>query len=200
MKRAFKNIDKQESDYLKRVPCVTVKTNNYKQMKKRFIPTILLCILFGTAFGQFQIPLYASGNNAGLSVSNDYSLLSVTGQNAIGLTSDANNKIFLGLLAPVKYVLTDASITSFGLTQLFQNFPNPYKTQTTIPFEISIQAKVKLTVFNILGQPIAQLVDEELPPGKHFISFDSKKVKPGLFLYQLEVGNFRALKTMVLTK
>ena len=116
------------------------------------------------------------------------------------LTSDANNKIFLGLLAPVRYVLTDASLTSNGFTKLFQNFPNPYKTQTTIPFEISKKGKVKLTVFDILGQAVAVVVDQELPPGKHLIKFDSEKIKPGLFLYQLEVGDFRATKTMVLTK
>lgn len=169
-------------------------------MNRKIILIFVLSVLFGTAFGQFQVSLYAPGNNGGLSANNDYSLLSVTGQNAIGLTSDANNKVFLGLLAPVKYVLTDANETSLGFTQLFQNFPNPYKTQTTIPFEISIQAKVKLTVFDILGQQVALLVDQELPPGKHFINFDSKEGKPGLFLYELEVGSFRAIKTMVLNK
>lgn len=169
-------------------------------MNRKIILILVLSGLFGTAFGQFQVPLYAPGNTGGESINDVYSLLSVTGQNAIGITSDANNKVFLGLLAPVRYVLTDAHETNLGFTQLFQNFPNPYKTQTTIPFEISKNMKVKLTVFDILGQPVAILVDQELPPGKHFINFDSKKIKPGLFLYQLEVGNFRAIKTMVLTK
>jgi len=199
MKRACKISCAQEDDY-KRVPYDKTTTNNYNHMIKRFVLLILCSILLGTAFGQFQVPLYASGNTGGLSVNNDYSLLSVTGQNAIGLTSDANNKVYLGLLAPVRYVLTDANLTSFGLTQLYQNFPNPYKMQTTIPFEISKQTKVKLTVFDILGRPVAIIVDEELPQGKHFIIFDSKEIKPGLFLYQLEVGDFRAIKTMVLTQ
>ncbi len=169
-------------------------------MIKKLIIILIFCGMAGTGFGQFLIPLYAPGNTAGESTNSSYSLLSVTGQNAIGLTSDADNKAYLGLLAPVRYVFTDVEIITAQGNQLLQNYPNPYKTKTSIPFEISKPSKVKLTVINFVGQCVEVLLNQELSAGSHVVIFNSEEVKPGLFLYRLEVGNYTATKTMILTK
>jgi len=168
-------------------------------MKNKYILIIILSAIFEPAFCQFKIPLHVSGNSACMSISFDNLILSVTGQNAIGVTSNANNKVYLGLLAPVRYVLTDANSTAFGSTQLFQNFPNPFKQQTTISFEISKYEKVKLSIIDVLGQHVDLLLDKELPPGKHLVYFDADNIKPGLYLYRLETSNFLATKNMILT-
>ena len=169
-------------------------------MFKKLFMILAFCGIGGTAFGQFLIPLYAPGNTGGESTNMSYSLLSVTGQNTIGLTSNSNNKVYLGLLAPVRFIFTDAEITQFGGTQLFQNYPNPFKTKTTIPFEISKVSKVKLTIIDIVGQQVEVLLNQELPPGEHNVIFDAEKIKPGMFLYKLEVAGYAATKTMILTK
>jgi hypothetical protein len=168
-------------------------------MNKKFIILTILVLLFGTTFGQFQIPLHAPGNSAGLISDNNFSFLSVIGQNTIGVASDGNNKAYFGLLAPVRFVLTDITIVRSENIQLFQNYPNPYKIQTTIPFEISSPLRVKLTVFDVFGRNIKQLLDQEMPQGKHLVPFDAKNIGPGLYLFRLEAGGFVATKNMVLT-
>ena len=168
-------------------------------MKKKYILIAIFIVIFGSTYSQFKIPLHVSGNTAGMSTSFDNSILSVTGQNAIGVTSDGNNKVYLGLLAPVRYVLTDVNSEVFGATQLFQNYPNPFKQQTTISFEISKSENVKITIIDVLGQHVDLLLDQELPPGKHLVLFNAENIKPGLYLYRLETSDFWATKNMILT-
>ena len=74
----------------------------------RYIVTLVLITVLGVAYGQHQVPLDAPGNSAGLSTGDVYNMLSVTGQNAIGPTANDSYKAYLGLLGPVRYVLTDA--------------------------------------------------------------------------------------------
>jgi len=195
----------------------------------KFIIAVVFCMAFGTAFGQYLVPLYAPGNSGETSAGGSYTLLSVTGQNGIGpvtgnsyhayfgllapytlLSVTGQNGIgpvtgnsyhaYFGLLAPVRYVLTDADVLEQGFTRLYQNYPNPFKDKTTIPFEMSRHGKVTLTVFDVLGQPVEILLQQQFPPGKHLAVFDAERMKPGLFFYQLKVDDFKSTKTMVLTK
>lgn len=169
-------------------------------MKKKYFLIIVLTIVSVSVFCQNKIPLYASGNAAGYSMGTDNSNLSVTGQNVIGVTANTNNTVYIGLLAPVRYVLTDVKTTEIGSTHLYQNFPNPFKQNTTISFEIAKTEKVKLTVVDILGQHVDLLLDQYLFPGKHHVFFNAENTKPGMYFYRLETTDFRATKNMILTK
>jgi hypothetical protein len=161
---------------------------------------LMFSAIFETVVSQYKIPLAVSGSAGGVSIGFDNSVFSVTGQNTIGLTSDANNRIYFGLLAPLRYVLTDTKLIGQGSNQLFQNYPNPFRQQTSISFEISKSSKVKLTVIDILGQQVDLLLDQELPVGKHTVFFNAENVNPGLYFYRLETGDFWLTKNMILTK
>ena len=166
----------------------------------KYIATIVFTVLLGTAFGQYQVPLYTSANSAGYSSDNAYGMLAVTGQNAIGPTENDSHTAYLGLLAPVRYVLTDAEINKLSFTQLFQNYPNPFREITTIPFRIARHGKVTLKVFDVLGQPVEILLSGQMPPGKHLVEFNGNKFGSGMFFYKLEVNGYQYTKTMILTK
>jgi len=166
----------------------------------RILLTIVLAILIRTAFGQYEVPLHTSANSAGQVTGDAYTLLSVTGQSLIGRTSGTEYRAYLGLLPPLRYALTDVQMNQLGLNQLFQNYPNPFRERTTIPFEMSGQGKVTLTLFNVMGQPVQILVNKKMPPGKHLIEFDAEDIAPGLFFYTIRIGDFVSAKSMVLTK
>ena len=157
-------------------------------------------MVLASASGQYKVSLYATGNVAGKTSGDDYSLLSVTGQNVIGPAENTGNNVYLGLLAPIRYVFTGVQIYDMKTTKLFQNYPNPFKTNTVIPFIIAGQEKVKLTVYDILGRPVKVLINKQMPPGKHEVIFNGNNVSPGLFFYRLDVNNFQKTKSMVLTK
>lgn len=74
------------------------------------------------------------------------------------------------------------------------NAPNPFRHRTTFHFKTSTAAPVTITVYNILGQRIATLVDRELPAGSHAVDWDgrtrySKALSSGVYLYRIQAGN-----------
>jgi hypothetical protein len=88
---------------------------------------------------------------------------------------------------------------------LGQNYPNPFNPSTTITFGLSVDSKVSLKVFDMLGQEIAVLVDGSLTAGHHEINFDASSLNSGVYFYTLEANgidgiSFMNTKKMILTK
>jgi hypothetical protein len=76
-----------------------------------------------------------------------------------------------------------------GTFALNQNYPNPFNPSTTIRFSLANTDKVTLAVYDVLGQRVATLVnDESMAPGQHTITFDARSLASGMYLYRLEAG------------
>lgn len=83
---------------------------------------------------------------------------------------------------------------------LAQNYPNPFNPSTTINFSLPSSSQVLLRVYNVLGQEVATLVNEELSVGNHSVSFDATGLATGLYIYTIKAGKFSAVKKMLLVK
>jgi hypothetical protein len=83
---------------------------------------------------------------------------------------------------------------------LYQNYPNPFNPTTTISYDLPERAHVKLTVYNILGQEVATLVNAEQEPGRYNVNFNASDLPSGVYFYRLEAGNFIEQKKMILIK
>ncbi|HEU0085896.1 MAG TPA: T9SS type A sorting domain-containing protein [Candidatus Paceibacterota bacterium] len=83
---------------------------------------------------------------------------------------------------------------------LSQNYPNPFNPSTTISFTLAQAASVELKVYDVLGNEVATLVNEEKPAGKHEVKFDATSLSSGLYIYKIVAGNFIETKKMVLMK
>ncbi|MBS4034720.1 MAG: T9SS type A sorting domain-containing protein [Ignavibacterium sp.] len=95
--------------------------------------------------------------------------------------------IDLDLGAPKKFELT-------------QNFPNPFNPNTAIRFSLPETGNVKLTVFNLLGQEVAVLVNGLTEAGTHIINFDAEGLNSGVYIYRIESGRFNEVRKMTLIK
>lgn len=168
------------------------------KIKIKFILLILIISLEVSA--QYQIPLNATGNATGQSFDNEYSSLSVYGQNLIGISMDDYNKVYFGILAPVAINTTGNKLFPELNSKLFQNYPNPYNSITTIPFEITKELHVKLSIINMYGQLIDVLLDQEMTEGRHNIQYNSIGLSSGIYIYRLEIKNHLLTKKMVLLK
>ncbi|MBX3008310.1 MAG: T9SS type A sorting domain-containing protein [Melioribacteraceae bacterium] len=84
--------------------------------------------------------------------------------------------------------------------ELFQNFPNPFNPQTIIGYQISSSDFVSLKVYDITGQEVATLVNENKSPGRYEVLFDGSNLASGIYLYRLQSGNFSQIKKFVLMK
>ncbi len=83
---------------------------------------------------------------------------------------------------------------------LENNYPNPFNPSTVIKFSLPIAAHVTLTIYNILGQKVAELINNQLSAGDHTYIFNAINLSSGVYLYRLEANNFVATKKMILEK
>ncbi len=90
---------------------------------------------------------------------------------------------------------------------LLQNYPNPFNPTTTIRFDVpkNDAQKVTLKIFNMLGQTVKVLVNENLSPGQHSVVWSGrdgfgKPASSGVYFYQLKAGDFSQVKKLVLMK
>ncbi len=83
---------------------------------------------------------------------------------------------------------------------LEQNYPNPFNPATTIQYSIPQRSNVILKVYDVLGNEVATLVNEEKDNGVYSVSFNAAKFSLGVYFYQLQSGRFSLTKKMSLVK
>ena len=83
---------------------------------------------------------------------------------------------------------------------LSQNYPNPFNPSTKIDYKVSVQGLVSIKIYDVLGNEISTLVNEEKSVGKFEIEFNGKDLPSGIYFYQLNAGNFITTKKMILLK
>ncbi|MCW8804166.1 MAG: T9SS type A sorting domain-containing protein, partial [Ignavibacteriaceae bacterium] len=83
---------------------------------------------------------------------------------------------------------------------LEQNYPNPFNPSTTINYSIAEDGFVKLSVYNMLGEEVATVVNTTQKAGKYEVNFNASKLSSGVYVYRIEATNFTASKKLMLLK
>jgi hypothetical protein len=83
---------------------------------------------------------------------------------------------------------------------LSQNYPNPFNPVTTIKFALPTATRVTLTVYDLLGAKVADVVDGEYEAGYHNVLFDAGKIASGVYFYRISAGGFTAVKKLMILK
>ena len=110
-------------------------------------------------------------------------------------------------LTPVVGTSVEDEINTTTITnyELQQNYPNPFNPATTISFTIPERSNVKVVVYDMLGQEVATLVNEEKTAGSYNIEWNSLdsngfQASSGIYFYSLEADNFKETRRMMLVK
>jgi hypothetical protein len=99
---------------------------------------------------------------------------------------------------PVVSVKNEPVIKSY---EVYQNYPNPFNPTTKIRFDLPEKSLVKLEIYDILGQRVAQLLNTELSQGRHEVTFNGSHLASGIYFYLLNVKDkFFKVKKMILLK
>ena len=83
---------------------------------------------------------------------------------------------------------------------LNQNYPNPFNPATMVRFSIAEQGLVTLNVYNLLGEKVATLVNNELASGSYEVDFNAANYSSGIYFYTITANNYFATKKMILLK
>lgn len=84
--------------------------------------------------------------------------------------------------------------------KLGQNYPNPFNPATKIRYTIPEKSKVTLFVYNLLGQKVSEIVNQEQPAGAYIATFEGANLPTGVYFYRLEAGKFMESRKMLLLK
>ncbi|MFH1862600.1 MAG: right-handed parallel beta-helix repeat-containing protein, partial [bacterium] len=82
-------------------------------------------------------------------------------------------------------------------TKLLGHYPEPFNPQTSIVFSLANQQRVRLHIYNVAGQCVAVLLDQDLPPGEHRSIFDGSNLPSGIYIYSLQAGGYSASGKLV---
>lgn len=98
---------------------------------------------------------------------------------------------------------TNTSVSDEEIENTFsldQNYPNPFNPSTEIKFSIPEQSFVSLSVYDVLGREVSQLVNNQMQAGDHTVNFDASGLSTGIYFYKIEAGSFVEVKKMSLLK
>jgi hypothetical protein len=84
--------------------------------------------------------------------------------------------------------------------KLHQNYPNPFNPSTTLVYDVKDQGMVTLKVYNVMGQEVAELVNQSRENGRYAVSFDATGLSSGIYFYTVKVNNFTDTKKMLLVQ
>ncbi len=84
--------------------------------------------------------------------------------------------------------------------KLAQNYPNPFNPSTTIQFVVPEAGMYSLKVYNVLGEEVANLINNQLASGLHKVNFDASRLASGMYIYKLSGNNVNISKKMILMK
>ncbi|MEP0862399.1 MAG: T9SS type A sorting domain-containing protein [Ignavibacterium sp.] len=139
---------------------------------------------------------------------------------SLRLTDENGNSLYNYVNSDGEIVIDNSSLKKIFITgeivpsevSLEQNYPNPFNPSTKIRYAISSREFVQLKVFDLLGNEVATLVNEEKPAGRYEVeftvgngnisnsSFLNKQITSGIYFYKLTAGEFSSVKKMILIK
>jgi len=102
-------------------------------------------------------------------------------------TYEYSNEVIIEISQPDSYLLK-------------QNYPNPFNPSTIISWQLPESKFVTLKIYDVLGNEVASLVNEEKPAGNYEVEFNATNLSSGIYYYKLVAGNFIDVKKMILLK
>jgi len=131
------------------------------------------------------------------------------GQSIFGVSLGDGVSVFTGYTAIGKGILSSVKIKNDNVPvefALYQNFPNPFNPSTTIRYGLPAASRVTLKIYNILGQQIAEIINQEQSEGTYEVVWNAA-VASGLYFYRIEAASitepdhkFTQLKKMLVLK
>jgi len=148
----------------------------------------------GVTFEQESNEAVLNFNTRGLDAGTYETTLTVT-------TNDPENRIIeVPVTLSVNDVVSNEMATTPEAVTLSQNYPNPFNPTTSINYTLNRPGKVQLEIFNMQGQRVATLVNDNKGAGDYEINFDASNLASGIYVYRLQAGTTMLTKKMALIK
>lgn len=155
--------------------------------------------------------VYLAAWNSGVYMSDDFGgswkQIGMKGQGASAVTCQpATKTLFAGTSAGKVYKVSagatgiaDRPVKANSYT-LEQNYPNPFNPETAIRYSLQAAGHVKLEVYDLLGNRVAEIVNGNESAGEHTVRFNASGLTSGVYFYKIQSGSFTSIKKLLLIK
>ena len=181
--------------------------NSLSRIRDRWKMEIAIFVIIILAFPSFaqnsQVNWSAFSSGFGVSNSVNSVTMSSAGQSFAGTSTNGNSKVISGFLAYTSIIITDVSDEQEIIPTVYklnQNYPNPFNPSTVISWQLPVSGQVSLKIYDILGNEVATLVNENKEAGYYEVQFDGSQLASGMYIYRLTAGNYISTKKMLMIK
>jgi len=152
-------------------------------------------------------PVFVDANNLDLRLSENSPCINTGTPDTTGLhlspwDLDGNPRIYDGRIDMGAYewqgVAVDDTVQICTISTLHQNFPNPFSTSTKISFSLPHPEKVKIQIYNLKGQLVETLLDEQKPAGNHSIVWEPDEMSSGIYFCKLATNKISSVQKLVI--
>jgi hypothetical protein len=184
--------------------------NRFKN-RIRIALIVLVCVIsfsaaketvFSQSSTNYQITKSVIDQSGGGSQSTNYEVKDAVGQpSPVGEAISTNHIVFSGFLdggITITVVEENKILVNPDNFKLCQNYPNPFNPETTIEFWVKEPCNVVLKLYDLLGQEVTRLINKQSQPGKYQFKFIANGLPSGVYFYRIDMGNYRAVRKMVL--
>lgn len=188
------------------------KTWYYKNNSLNIFPLMLISSAV-TLNNKFFFSTESCCGNKGVNYSSNFGQswssqnTGLTSLDCFSLTKDSLGYLYLGTANGIFRSTSSAYLTTIDIDEgKFENFyisnsyPNPFNPSTAIEYQVPKTSKVKISVFNLVGEEITVLVNEEKSQGKYKVEFNGANLSSGVYFYKMQAENFTSTKKFVLLK
>jgi Secretion system C-terminal sorting domain len=165
---------------------------------------IYICFFISAEISaQYNISSSVFSNGGNISSSDKNQIRSSVGEPLTGKSGSSSNQILSGfwytedVITGIEGDNKNALPTQF---QLMQNYPNPFNPSTTIKYALPYSSKIKISVFNILGQLVINLVDEVKEAGYYDYRWNAANMASGVYIYTIKAKSLDGNKDFFLAK
>jgi len=160
-------------------------------------------------FGLYSGSLIASGNcgvdwqllNNPLGVGNSIESIYYYPANYDTLITETEEGWFKGDISSILSVIDEEQSNNLpNQTKLLNNYPNPFNPVTTISFKLPKYVFVNLSIYNLAGQLVETLVNEQKNAGYYSVEWNAKNVSSGIYFYRIDAGEFSSVKKCLIVK
>jgi hypothetical protein len=121
-------------------------------------------------------------------------------RSSVRVQPETDTTRFSLLVGPPSFVEREARRIAPQEAKLLGSYPNPFRTRTTIAYAVPEPSRVRLLVYNLLGRRVRTLVDDRQQPGRKQARFEGRGLSSGVYVYRLEIGDYRATGKVVLVR
>lgn len=172
----------------------------------RWGPVVLVAVVLAVlpltpALAQITVTQSVVASGGGESIGAVHKVIGTVGQAAIGVVTGPSNIHEIGFWYQPGWILTSVPESPAELRYfLGQGFPNPFNPVATVEFGVVEPGRVVLTLYNVAGQEVRKLVDQQFEPGVHRAVLSAAGLGSGVYFCRMTAGDFTATTRLVLLK